>query len=182
MLDACNALWRNRTFVDHATDSTSCQAVQVEAELSCLRLPKTALDALHTQLRNSPAPCADTTRELRRTLSITHGMPWQGLAREFLQLESTIKIARSNGTLPGTELTLRDLEGPSLKAAYLEFLRDKVRLPCPALHGLSLVGLMSSTLAVHAVPQGFVGLHAFLHAFISSLAKRKAGKGEDAKK
>jgi hypothetical protein len=163
VLDACNALWRNRSFIDSSTESSS-QVVQVEAELSCLRLPKETLEALQgavgrvlVYLEGQP-PHHDqkvwgaggrTTYELRRVLSITHGLAWQGHVRAFLR---TAEVAGSSSARQGScgtlEMTsVHTLENPNIKAAYLDQLRAS----------------------------GFVGLYDFLHAFISSLAKRKSG-------
>lgn len=50
VLDACNALWRNRAFVECPSDAAPNTAAQVDEQLSCLRLPKTTLTQLHAAL------------------------------------------------------------------------------------------------------------------------------------
>ena len=85
---------------------------------------------------------------LRRTLSVTHGLAWQGHAANFLV---SLRSKPQTGMLAqvaaaaGPAASPANLEPPGVKAAYLEYL-DK---------------------------QGFTGLNEFLHAFINSLNKRK---------
>ena len=88
-----------------------------------------------------------TTFELRRTLSITHGAAWQGHVRTFLN--SGAVAANGSPTSVPKRPTVHALENPNLKAQYLDELRR----------------------------EGYVGLYDFLHAFISSLARRQQRQG-----
>ena len=107
-----------------------------------------------------------TTFELRRTLSITHGAAWQGQVRAFLNSEAVASRAFLNSEAVASHAddraaahgsptsvpkrpTVHALENPNLKAQYLDELRR----------------------------EGYVGLYDFLHAFISSLARRQQRQG-----
>jgi len=161
VLDACNALWRNRAFVDSAEPQPQ-SATAVDEQLSCLRLPKATLENLHVCLGQilvlNPGEASNidqsvwgsggrTTYELRRTLSITHGAAWQGHVRAFLQTEAAAAWAAHDPSHsePPPAPTVHALEAAGLKAAYLDELRR----------------------------EGYNGLYDFLHAFISSLARRQ---------
>ena len=88
-----------------------------------------------------------STYELRRTLSITHGIAWQGHVDRFLRSKAAATQPQhlaSDAAELSPALTVHTLETPALKGEYLDELRVA----------------------------GFTGLHEFLHAFISSLAKR----------
>ena len=92
---------------------------------------------------------------LRRTLSITWGAPWQGHVRAFLSAHK-VAVDASEGDAAGARAVAvaRALEDVAVKIAYLNHLKE----------------------------QGLVGLHAFMHAFLSSLAKPKDKKSASAAK
>lgn len=160
VFDTCNALWRNKAFQEVSTADAG-PTVSVQPNTSCLHLPKHALDALAAALfeanaTQSSLPSSmmrkpvtpDPVRALRRTFSITYGPSWQPFIKGFL--EESVDVGE-RATLLMTETgrcglrTAALLEEPAVKTAYLDYLRE----------------------------QGMVGLHDFLYAFISSLAKKR---------
>ena len=163
ILDVCNALWRQRAFTPAAAADEDGEGepkqARAKGSATFLAFPKPHIEALAKELGAFQAQGESNAEVglyvLRRTLSITWGAPWQGHVRAFLSANK-VAVDASEGDAAGARAVAvaRALEDVAVKIAYLNHLKE----------------------------QGLVGLHAFMHAFLSSLAKPKDKKTASAAK
>lgn len=147
VLDACNTVWRNKAFED-APQSNGDVAPGDDVDGHALLFTSAFVDRLRATVATvANGINAGSGMDVKKLISLTHGVAWQGFAQRFWQG----KLVK--GTLLEEELKAGGLQilhhiEQRHKTEYLDFLCE----------------------------QGFAGMHAFLHAFISSLAKRVRSK------
>jgi hypothetical protein len=183
VLDACNALWRNKALTETSSSPTDASgpSFSLQPGASCLCLPRTTIETLAAALFEPPAtavPYAETALPPPAAAGTGTGSSADASApRKVKSLDPTRALRR----------TLSLTWGASWQAHILAFLRDSSATSLrssKAIDGASDGCGLRASLALEETSakiayleflrsQGLVGLYEFLYAFISSLAKKR---------